>query len=109
MKRLISLLSVLALSACASVHQGKLAETASGKGNSQLLVSGKEINEQNGEPFALLALTFENKGDDWIRIARIDLLIDEEAAKSVSVVVGQDLSDWAQAQQAKESLERYNK
>lgn len=72
MRILVVAAVALALSACASIHEGNLAEPVSGDGNRDLVISGVELNNQMTEPFALLAFTFENKSDDWIRIARVD-------------------------------------
>ncbi len=71
-----------------------------------LIVSGTTLDENNSESFSMISLTFENKNEEWMRFDRIEVLIDEDAAKYVSVVKGKDLLDWASAMESRERLKR---
>lgn len=108
MKPLILSIMLSVLTACATVHNGELAQRESGDAIDGLLVSATELSDPAKESFSMIAMTFENQTDKWIRVEKAELVIDEKAAKMISVVVGTDLLDWASAMQARSELEAHN-
>ena len=46
---------------------------------------------------------------DWVRIEAVELDMDAETAKSFSVVMGQDLQDWATAYQERLAMDKHNR
>ena len=109
MKHCLSLLLVtILLSACASVHPGKEALQIGGDMIPGLKVSAEELSDPSEEAFSMIAVTFENQSSEWIKVEKVDVLIEEKYADKISVVVGNDLQSWASAMEARESLRRQN-
>ncbi len=99
----------LALAACASVHPGEQAEPIGGDTIPGLKVSAQELSDPAEESFSMIALTFENQAPDWLKVEKVDVLIDEKYADKISVVVGDDLKSWASAMEARERLKKQNR
>ena len=106
-RRFIVLLVSPAFIACASVHPGKIAKVEHQRIPAK--VSGKPINYWNGETFQLVEITIENTSEQWMRIVRSDIVIDDPSTSKTSVIVGEDLKGWAQAMHERAKLEDYNK
>jgi hypothetical protein len=89
---------------CASTHQGKM---ATAKQNAlPLKVSAETVGDVDGA-FQMVEVTLENTSDQWVRVAEVEVFIPPTDNK-LSVVVGQDLKDWASAMDAKSRLQRHN-
>ena len=99
----------LAFAACASVHPGNMAKQSDGVPIDGLVVSAEELSDPGREAFSMISLTFENQTANWLRIDKIEVLMDEPTAKVVSVVLGQDLKDWASAMEARAQMEKHNR
>ncbi len=98
----------LGISGCATVHPGNVGTAVTGKRNLPLKVSAEVAEEQGGESFAVIYLTFENLGDRWVRIDETEIEIGASIADRVSVVVGKDLTDWACAVEERAKLRAQN-
>lgn len=103
---LITLIWMLSLG-CASVHPGK--EVKSSSPIEGLKLSAETQNKQEGEAHLIVTFTFENEGDDWLRIEGAEIVIDEGAAQYVGVIEGDDLRDWTMAMEARLQLDQQNK
>jgi hypothetical protein len=109
MTKAILALSFLALGACATVHRGNMAEQTSGDKVSELAISALELSDPAKEGFSMVAFNFENKSDQWMRVEYAEVLIDEDAAKLISVVRGKDLVDWHSAMRSRAEMEQQNR
>lgn len=110
MKNLIAMMTILViLSGCASVHPGKRADSFSGDKISEMVVSAEEVTDPMREAFSMISITFENKGDTWLRIDEAEILIDPELADKVSLIKGKDLRDWSIAMEERARLEQHNR
>lgn len=94
----------IALVGCASTHPGMMG--TSKLNVLPLKVSAETIGDSSGA-FQMLEITLENTSDDWVRVTEAEVLIPPSENK-LSVVVGQDLKDWASAMEAKASVARHN-
>lgn len=97
-----------ALTGCATVHEGHKAKVATGDSIPGLEISAQETSGGEGGAFALYTVTFENLSDQWVRIDTVEVEMSPEMAKTHSVVVGDDLVAWAEANEDKQRLEKYN-
>ena len=108
MKNGFFLITFLFLAACASIHEGNKAKTVKGETIEGLTVSAVDSSPSLNDPFALFTLTFENSKMDWLRIDSAEVELDENEAKVLSVVVGQDLRDWGTASRERLEKEKRN-
>lgn len=104
-----ALLSAVILNACATIHNGEVGKTVAGETVEGLDLSATQVNDPKKEPFFLSTVTFENKSDKWIRITQIEPVIGKDLASKISVVLGDDLKDWAMARADREQMEAHNK
>lgn len=110
MKSLVLVFAALILlSGCASVHPGSKANQYSGDNIHEMVLSAEEVTDPMKEAFSMISITFENKGDSWLRIDEAEVLIDPELADQVSLIKGRDLRDWAIAMEERARLERHNR
>lgn len=98
----------LCLGACATVHEGQVGQVTSGEEVNGMVISASESGDPRQNPFSVFTVTIENKSDDWLRIESIEMDVQPAQAEKISVVLGQDLSDWAEASADKAKLEQYN-
>lgn len=109
MKAFLALiLSCFLLSSCATTHPGNLG-SSNGKANFPLKMSARTIDFEVDSPFQLVEFTFENTSKDWLKLTNTKVVIDNPTASKVSVVLGNDLLSWAEAVQAKNQKDNYNK
>ena len=99
----------LSLVGCATTHPGFKGKSLSKGERLPLVVSGKSIDSGAGQPFQLVEVTFENTSDDWLRVSKTELVIANPAESKLSVVLGKDLSDWAEAKRFQLQKDEYNK
>lgn len=97
------------LFSCASTHPGKEGSTISGGPRLPIKISAETIDENAKDPFQLIEVTFENTSDEWLRIAKNNVVITNPATSRISVVFGQDLLDWAQAMELRKKKDQRNK
>ncbi len=100
-------LSAFALS-CASTHPGFEGSAVSAT-QIPIKVSAQTIDNNPKDPFQLIEVTFENTSEEWLRINQSQVVINNPAKSRVSVVLGQDLVDWAQAIEIRKKKEEHNK
>lgn len=107
MKRLICLLTALAMTACASVHGGAdTAETA--ESLPKLRYSMKKIDDLSDEVHTFVAVTIENRTNDWIRVRSVDIESPEPARYPYNIIAGEDLETWAESAETKIQMARHN-
>lgn len=92
---------------CASIHTQHKAKVLKGEENKEMVISARQTNSFE-DAFAAVTVNFENKGQKWIRIHKVEALIGDDIADKVSVVMGNDLVDWSSAMTQKIQLERHN-
>ncbi|OFZ29328.1 MAG: hypothetical protein A2622_07890 [Bdellovibrionales bacterium RIFCSPHIGHO2_01_FULL_40_29] len=97
------------LYSCASTHPGKEGHALDGKARLPIKISAEILDENAKDPFQLIEVTFENTSDEWLRITKNSVIIDNPADSRVSVVLGQDLIDWASAIELRQKKEQHNK
>lgn len=107
-KSLCLSLSLLILSGCATTHPGTKGNAVNGVGL-PLEVSAISIEPTPEEAFQLIELTFENKSNNWLRIHSSDVVLNDLMRTKVSVVLGSDLRDWAQAMEFKLNKDEHNR
>jgi hypothetical protein len=108
MNSTLSIFIALFLTACASTHPGTEGKPLNNDSNIPIIISAENIDLDSTQPFQLIDLTIENKSNDWLRIKRSEVLISDPGKSKLSVVVGQDLKDWAQATQFKLQKDDHN-
>ncbi|HAG90539.1 MAG TPA: hypothetical protein DCL41_01630, partial [Bdellovibrionales bacterium] len=74
-----------------------------------LKVSVQNIDYRFGDPFQLFEVTVENTSDEWVRINKSEVIINNPAQSKMSVVTGNDLVDWAQAMNSRKNKENHNR
>jgi hypothetical protein len=99
----------LLLASCASVHPGNIADRETNNPKIPLIVSGEVDTSIDAKANEMINLTFENTGDQWVRVDTLEVLINPSELNRVSVVVGKDLGDWVAAYSAKRKLDSYNR
>ncbi len=97
---------VFVLYGCASVHPGQKADVSNS--SLPLKVSAEVIDRDEDSPFELIQVTLENTSSDWVRIDNAEVELGKDN-REISVVVGQDLSDWANAKAQQEKLDAHNR
>jgi hypothetical protein len=97
------------LQACASTHPGNLGTAISGHSNLPLTFSAQNIEEGSNEAMQLAEVTIENTSDSWIKIDKARVIIGDPGESKLSVVLGPDLMDWAQAASIKQKEDQHNK
>jgi hypothetical protein len=85
-----------------------MAESELKNNNINLAVSAESVGDA-ADSFELIYVTFENKGDRWIKIEDVEVPIEPKDIDKISVVVGKDLTDWASAVEEREKLRQHNK
>ena len=105
---MVSVCLIAGLSHCASVHPGNDAVRYQGN-ELPLRVSAESIENDPDDAQALVELTFENKGAEWVKIDHVEVVLNGEAAKHYGVVVGKDLVSWAEARNEKLKLEEQHR
>jgi hypothetical protein len=109
MKKPSLLLLLLGFAGCASVHEGRIAESKGPDKIAGLVISAEELTDPGAESFSMVSVTFENKTEEWLRVDKVEVLIGEALADKVSIVVGQDLKDWVSAMEARGRMEQHNR
>jgi hypothetical protein len=80
------------------------AETASG-----LTISGEEMDELSSEHFGVLAVTFENPTNDWVRIESVNLDFGSaNRNQSIFVPWGEEIVSWELATAQRNAIRRIN-
>ncbi len=106
--RFIFTLALGALCACATTHPGHYGQAVSKDSKVPLMISASNIDRNPDGGFQLIEVTMENTSDTWLRIEKTEVVIGNPAQSKVSVVLGQDLKDWATAAEFKRKLETQN-
>lgn len=109
MRNLVLGLGLVALTGCATIHEGQMGKIRDGDQISGMKISAQETSDPRNSPFSLFTVTIENESDDWMRIDSIEADFDAEMAKTHSVVLGDDLTSWAEANAEMQRLKDYNK
>lgn len=102
-------LSLLLFSACASVHPGHESIRDAVSDELGLKISARKIDDDANDSFSLVEVTLENQNDEWVKVASAEIPIDQPASSKVSVVVGKDLVDWADAVAERDKLQKHNR
>ena len=108
-KMILTLLAALFLVACASTHPGTSGQSQAPQPKIPLKLSAQNIDEEESDAFQLIEVTLENTSDRWVKISKVQYLIQDPDTSKLSVVLGQDLSDWAQASANKRKVEMHNR
>ncbi len=95
--------------ACASTHPGNEGVSLKSDSHLPLKISAQTIENAEGESFQLIEVTLENTSENWVKINRSRVVISNPAETQISVVLGQDLNDWAQAMQLRFQKDEHNK
>ena len=101
------LTAICFLFSCASTHPGHQGRSLNGE-SLPFLISAQTIDGSAEESFQLIELTFENTSDRWMKISHSEVVIDNPAESKLSVVLGSDLKDWAQARELQAKKDEHN-
>jgi len=101
------LVSASLLSACATTHPGELG-SAIDKDSIPLNISAQTVEGGTGESFQLIEITVENTSDEWLKVANAEVVIGNPSESHMSVVLGSDLKDWAEAMKTRQLKEQHN-
>lgn len=107
MKLRILALSLLAIS-CASKHPGNMGASLSDKKSIDITVSGKTSEGKYDSAFQLIEVTVENNTAEWVRIDRVEVVIEDPSKSKISAVVGADLDSWVEAKNSQDALDNHN-
>lgn len=102
--RVLAIALAVSVLGCASTHPGMKGKAL--QNALPVVVSAETVGEADGA-FQMVEVTIENKSDDWVRISEAKVLIPPTENK-LSVVVGNDLKDWATAMEAQAKSQRHN-
>lgn len=105
---IILFLPILLIS-CATTHPGNEGKSLEKESHLPLKVSAQTIENAKGESFQLIEVTLENTSENWLKVNRSQIVIDNPAESKLSVVVGKDLRDWAQAMELRLQKDEHNK
>ena len=105
---LATALCLLILTACATTHPGNEGRSVAPNPSLPIKISAQTIGNPVGEAFQLVEITYENLSDNWFRLNHSQVVIDDVTANKLSVVVGKDLVDWAQAMHFRLQKDQYN-
>lgn len=94
---------------CATTHPGFEGRSLGGNAKIPIVISAQTIGDPQDEPFQLIEVTLENLSDEWVRVSRSEVVIKDPATSKLSVVMGSDLKDWAQAMQMRLQKDEYNR
>ncbi|MFN7824952.1 MAG: hypothetical protein ACK5P6_06295 [Pseudobdellovibrionaceae bacterium] len=97
------------ITGCATTHPGTIGTTAAGSASLPLKVSAETVDNDYKSPFHLIEVTFENTSENWVKIHRSEVLLGNPAESKLSVVLGRDLRDWAQAKQLQLLKDEHNR
>ena len=109
MIKYLLLVFVLFTVACATTHPGSEGKALPGEAALPMKVSAQTIDNAKGESFQLIEVTVENLADEWLRIHNARVVIDNPAESKLSIVLGQDLKDWAQAMELRLKKDEHNR
>jgi hypothetical protein len=101
------IISLLVLSACATTHPGNLGKSETLESKLPLKVSAEIIDSDNAS-FQLIQLTVENTSENWLKIDKATVKLDDPATSKVSVVLGSDLKYWAEAASTQQREDQHN-
>lgn len=96
------------LISCATTHPGAMGHSLAGT-RIPMEVSARPINASEDDTFELIEVTVENTSDSWLRVNSSQVVIKNPGESKISVVLGKDLTDWAEAESLKQKQEEYNK
>ena len=104
---LLALVCLPFLASCATVHSEYAGMAAENK--LPLKLSATTVGDTAQEDsFQLVEITMENTSDKWVKVTSGKVLIGEAAANDISVMVGNDLRDWAKAVSNREKIKSQN-
>ena len=115
--RSLAVLSSLLVAGCATVANQHTARPISADGRpsagpetaSGITISGEELEELSSRNFGVLAVTFQNPTNDWIKIESVHLDFGSEAKnKSIFVPWGEEIVSWELATSQRIAIERAN-
>ncbi|HEX7676472.1 MAG TPA: hypothetical protein VF412_20010 [Bdellovibrio sp.] len=107
MKKLMSVILCLGLSACASKELRIHGQEESSTALFNMEVSA-EINEDYSDPYnILLQINFESNDGKWIRIDEAEVFTDNKE-DAFNVIVGKDLVSWAEAKDEEKKIRDHN-
>jgi len=115
--RFFVVLSSLLAASCATVANQHTARPISADGQpsasfetaSGLTISGEELEELSSRHFGVLAVTFQNPTNDWLRIDGVHLDFGSEARnQSIFVPWGEEILSWELATSQRIAIERAN-
>lgn len=107
MKRLVCLFTALTMTACASVHGGAPTEESAAP-LPKLRYSLKKVDDLSDEVHTFVAVTIENRTNDWIRVRSVDIESPEPARYPYNIIAGEDLETWAESAETKISMAQHN-
>jgi hypothetical protein len=105
---IFAIISSSILVSCASVHPGLIGKSVGPADSIGIKPSAQVIDFNKRDNFQMVEVTLENTSDEWIRIDKIRARLPDPSVTKISVVMGQDLVDWAEAKRAQQSLNEYN-
>ena len=106
----IFLFFLILTTGCASYQPGKYAYIISGDHPLDTPITAKLDKTLTTDHYALIYFNFGNATDHWLRVKKIRLDFNqEEANKKINIVVGKDLSTWAESIKHKVAVDSWNR
>lgn len=108
-KTAIIALCAVFMSACASTHPGTKGTHVRGARSVPLIVSAEKQDAWSTDHYTFVTFTVENDSDDMLRVKNSEMDLGSGARRAGSVIVGQDLVEWAKAHEAEMERSQHNK
>ena len=95
---------------CASYQSGEYANIVSGTHPVDIPITGSLDETLSTDHYTVINFNFGNDTKEWLRVKKVRLdLKNEQLNKKVNIVVGNDLSTWAESIKHKVDVDQWNK
>lgn len=102
------IMSTSLLAACASTHPGLHAENEGTNSYRDLNVSAYFRQDLSDPTNFYYEVTFENKGNQWIRVDEIDIDFPPNSGGPYNLIKGADLATWAESLKLKSQTKNFS-
>lgn len=106
---LISFAVAVLLSACASIHPGKMGKVSDGDKETTVFISAQRQSDASDDHYDFVTFTLENKSDQIVRVLETEINFNSEDAKKTNILVGKDLGTWIEAFKAEQERKKHNR
>lgn len=107
MKSLLICLSLL-LTSCASYQAGEESVSIGKEKISGLEVSAQKDYDLSSKYYTMVNFYFGSSNDKWQRIKKVRVKLPKKTSKEIKVVLGKDLTDWAESIKYVKQVDSWN-